>query len=77
MGHRNDDGRFMTAEEWAALWGEPDVEEKKAKCYALPKMYPGPRVRCPNCGYWQVTKGTRTLLQWFQHLMLLRSGIGS
>lgn len=70
MGRRNDDGRFMTAEEWAALWGEPDVDEKKGKRYALPNMCLGPRVRCPNCGYWQVKRGTRTFLYYFRYTML-------
>lgn len=48
-----DDGRTLTADEWKAVWGEED-EEPEGECYVLPKVYPGPRIRCPNCGYWQV-----------------------
>lgn len=43
----------MTAEEWKQFWGESDSEEEE-KIYVLPKVYPGPRIRCPNCGFWQV-----------------------
>lgn len=54
-----DDGRTLTAEEWQAIWeGEGSSEEEEGDNYVLPKMYPGPRIRCPNCGYWQV--GVRT-----------------
>lgn len=51
-----DDGRTMTAEEWRELWGESDSEGEGER-YILPKMYPGPRIRCPNCGHWQVGGG--------------------
>lgn len=48
-----DDGRTLTADEWKALWGDED-KEPEGESYGLPKIYPGPRIRCPNCGYWQV-----------------------
>lgn len=54
-----DDGRTLTADEWKALWGDDD-EASEGEGYVLPKIYPGPRVRCPNCGYWQV--GVEVLL---------------
>lgn len=51
-----DDGRTMTSEEWRELWGESDSEGEGER-YILPKIYPGPRIRCPNCGHWQVGRG--------------------
>lgn len=58
-----DDGRTLTAEEWKAMWGEDDSEEEEEN-YVLPKMYPGPRIRCPNCGYWQVQYMVRGSIIW-------------
>lgn len=43
----------LTAQEWKSLWGQSDTEEENED-YVLPKIYPGPKIRCPNCGYWQV-----------------------
>lgn len=46
----------MTAEEWKQLWGGSDSEEEEEEKYVLPKVYPGPKIRCPNCGFWQVRR---------------------
>lgn len=48
-----DDGRMTTAAQWKELWGGSDSEEEGDN-YVLPKVYPGPKIRCPNCGHWQV-----------------------
>lgn len=52
---------MMTADEWRELWEESGSEEE-GDSYILPKIYPGPKIRCPNCGFWQARQSQTTLV---------------